>query len=470
MATNAERHVGPSIGVAYIFFLGNYIAQYYSASFAAYLVSNILYLVIAVSFRLLGRLPDSLVLLALYPLCFHRYFADPYDIEFADFFGGPFKLVPLVFLLVALRPVALRPISILFASVVGVSSALAASWSRNFNHVLSDLIFYSLVLLFLSVDRRTVSSPLTGFDFQRALFYFYCLVSASYPVLWVQGIYVEFFGSIYFYWGHVYGFLMIFGILYFLTELSLKERLFFSLPVLINTLVFAQSLQSAHLIILVAMLMMFAYWHRRPSYLAFAAVIVGAASWLVTFLDPSTFLFLKLGQVVSLVQSAGIEDLIENNSVFIRLSQFLTIFSQNSVAEHLIGNGVGATYGDPLRLFAMADLHDRTYTEEELSSGVFFLVHEPIVKLYFNVGIAGIVLFGLYIFRELRGSTERDSLRILTIVCFALLWSASTQVAFLLLQIYIVQCAVSNAPKQVTPLPSRPDSSRIALQVRERST
>jgi hypothetical protein len=450
------------VAVCFTFFLGNYLLQAASADWPLNVLSNTLYLGISIVLLLLKRRTQALFLLALYPACFHRYFADPYDTSFSDFFAGPWKLVPFFALLSAAKPISIRPLPIIFFTGIAASTLAHAVWRRSGEYVLSDVIFYTVVLTFLSIDVEAVKRRTAQLDIERTLFYFYASIAITYPILWFTNTYVEQYGSIYFFWGHVYGFLMIYGLLFYTTRLTLKERLWFALPVLVNSAVFLQSMQSAHLVILFGMLCMYSYWYRRFSFLLVAVVAALCLVWLSTILDPTTFLFLKVYQILDVFSVRSLEDLVNNNSVFIRVSQFVSIFSQNSLLEHLIGNGLGATYGDPLHLFAIADLHDKTYTEQELQTGVFFLIHEPVVKLYFNCGVLGLSLFLYTVYKILRFSGRQDSLMVLTAICFTLLWSASTQIAFLLLQVFILQAAFARRTG-ITHKDSSPYSPRVAL-------
>jgi len=353
-------------------------------------VVNVVYIVIIIiAFIQKGRWIDYLFIF--YPFIFHQYYSDPYDANFYGYFNGYYKYI--VLFLFVLKYNYLRFNKGLYLIIILILLSITTNLLGPIElfNLIDDLLQFSFLLLFLCRIRSNVI-----INVPRVLFYY----SICLPTIYICQYFLELtnviYGSIYFFFGHYYGFLIVFMGFYWVYELSSRAKLKYLIPVIINLIVFVQSMQSAHMVMIFVLAGALLVFKRQYIYLLLIPVGWLALNASLDYFPSGSWTYLKLSQLTGF--TGGISDM--SNSLAIRVVEFINVISNNNTLQHLIGNGFGAYYTDITGLMSLLNLHVSTYPAAELESGRLHLIHEPALKLFFELGIFGMLIFIKYFMKR----------------------------------------------------------------------
>jgi hypothetical protein len=402
-----------------------------AGSVAFALVINAMFFAFLALFYGMGK--RGLFLLAFFGYCvaFHEYGPDPYRVGFLSFFRfGKYVLLAIFFLGMVRMTLSLSAFFlIMIAAIATTMTLVSGEIGSTFPN---DAVFIIVLVLFGCHSR--------GRNFEwhlvpRFLFYFTTYLPVCFFIEYILGLKEDMNGAMVFLWGHYFGFLVIFSVIYFIQVLTKKQKIKYSIPLACVLVVFMQSAQTAHYILLILSLTAMVIIDGRAkvwlscavAFIAFTCAIV----YVHNFGDSSSRVYLKVNQLIA---SMSGDRSAENNSFGIRVAQLITIDESFSVTEKVVGRGLGATYHDVSGLFSYLDLHDMTFRPEELNSGEYSTVHEPIVKMYLMTGIIGSILLFWLVAREIRLIAKlRRPLDLVPFIAFYFLFAASLHTGIFLL-------------------------------------
>lgn len=359
-----------------------------------------------------------------YPFVLHEYGPDPYSDTFRGAFHGPIKYVILFLFGLRYLKINLNK-KLLGILVLMLFSTLLELWDRQLNEIFEDLIIVSPFLLFFMNIRSNIRK-----NIPLVLFYYSIMLPITYFIIELIGMSFKLYGSTYYYFGHYYGFLVVYGLYYYFCELKRSERILYFIPMVINFIVFFQQMQSVHMVLIFLLLIALTIARRQLRYLVLIVLLWQVLLLSVDFMEPGSWIYLKVHQVTSM--SKGLN--VDNNSLGIRLAELYNIIDQNSYLTHLIGNGIGAYYTDSTGTLSLFDFKSgKAFPEEEVLSGRYRLIHEPIPKLYFTLGLVGLLVFGWHSVRIYQELIKNKFVLVIPIVFFVFLWSTGVQAGYVFL-------------------------------------
>ena len=401
----------------------NFVVQQLPIAPALFHLINAVYIV-CLLITLFSRKELFYLLALFYFIVFHQYSADPYSEGFYNFLSGPYKIVVLALFLVSLVKDKLS-LSLFFwvglALIVTICQLLFGSSFRA-NYVVNDIVFYLAALpLFFTRSFSVIRVDIPHFVYKFSLgLPFLCLFS------FMSGFSHEIKGAYYFYYGHLFSFLLIYSAFYYFSIDRERSKMSFVI-VLINILIFLQSAQSAHYILVLLSLITLLVYQKRFKVLLSVFSFISVLVLLTVVAPQGSWLALKTGQVAKLTALASGQDVLSSvNSLAIRYYTAVNIVDENNSLENIFGRGLGAIYTDSKGVFFGLNMHEATFPEEELNSGEYHLVHETLVRLFLHFGLLGLFSFLVFIFLSLRKSKDKPA-GILSFIFFCFLWLSNIQ-------------------------------------------
>ncbi|EOK5732206.1 hypothetical protein WM008_21565 [Vibrio vulnificus] len=196
------------------------------------------------------------------------------------------------------------------------------------------------------------------------------------------------------------------------------------------------------MIILVAMLTIVVYFFLyvfKPRVLlknTFSVFIIASmiglfSAWVILSLqtDYSTFSFTNEYKLTSMFikfsEMTSYSDTLHSLDP-VRYAELL-VLAEQSLPQLLFGSGLGGAYYDSGNLFGFVGVNDFAFSEEEITSRIFFNFHDLWTDVAFRFGFVPVVVFLLYLTLKVRSPNKQ--IRMCSILCFLFVfcsfWSKS---------------------------------------------
>ncbi|MBA6389408.1 hypothetical protein H4J38_01300 [Colwellia sp. BRX10-3] len=404
-----------------VLFIFNYFIQQTSLSNFLFHLESLSYLSL-----LLWAFPRDKNLTALlcifYFICFHQYGADPYSELLQNYLAGPYKLVILIVFSCLFTKVRVSRLWFVLIFFIPVFHQLLFSSYFRLQYILNDFIYYFSIIPLLILGKNSK----INIDIAQVIYYFTLTLPVLCLIAYLLDLGNEIKGSYYFFYGHLFSFLLLFSFLYRVFTKECKSKISFVLTVC-NFLIFFQSAQSAHFIILILSLGVSLILTRKFKIMFLSVFFVSFFLSMTMIIPKGSWLALKTGQVVNLVGVLnGGSNISTINSVAIRYYTLIAIIDENSITENLIGRGISTIYHDKNNNFSKLNLHEATFPENEMESKEFHLIHESIVRLFFHLGVFGCMLL-IYFSYKLIQLNKTNFWYVNSVLFLILLWMSSIQ-------------------------------------------
>lgn len=420
--SKSDKYIFFSYGFSFLFAI-NYVVQQSPLGSVLFHVESLLFIG-CIGYFLIRDKNLALYFCVFYFICFHQYGADPYSERLINFLSGPYKLIVLVLFMIGTFDGVINKKGLFILVLCIFPSVFQLTYSEYFRvkYFYNDVIYYLALLPLILFGRRKNIT----FNISQCVYHF----SLTMPLLclfsYVTGLGVELKGSYYFYYGHLFSFLLLYSFLYRFFSKSCTSQLS-AFIVLLNFIIFFQSAQSAHFIILLMVLIVSTLLTRRFKMLFVCMSFVALFIVIAANVPKGSWLALKTGQVIkiaALTQGGG--NISAINSLAIRYYSLIAIIDGNTPFENLFGRGISTIYRDTSGNFSTLNMHNATFPVEEISSGEFHLIHETLIRLFMHFGISGIVFFTLYLYSLIK-IDKYNTWYLCTLIFFAFLWMSSVQ-------------------------------------------
>lgn len=386
---------------------------------------------------------------------FPQYSADPYAAEFVAPFSFA-KFVALSSLLLMCKPAPSKYGMAFFGLVV--LATIAAALSGRIGNVWAEVWYVFLIVFALNVQVRPSLANAARLLLGAMERLFYLLIPLAMFTLATGLTDERSGGTVVYFYGHWVGIATAFAIY---AASSRQSTVFGStwirISLMVTTFFFCiASYQSGHFVlIIIALLIVMAqrrheYGQRSVIFLpvvVLATLLVSGAVILARG-ETDSWLFMKVSQLFLLGSGGFIEG---SNSVLIRVSELISMFEQGNLWTILFGRGAFSTYLAEGAFWDIVIFHKATFPEREILAGELQYIHEPVVMLLKWVGLVGLGLACLGMYR-LRQSVLVDRVTAtLVAVVLLMFFASSLQTGFLITGLFVL----SNGFKRHVPTKNR---------------
>lgn len=417
--------------VLVLIYLFNYFIQS-SGYTLLYHPINILYVSVLFLYRLNADKTFCVVLSIFYFVIFHQYGSDPYSEEFTNYLSGYYKLLVIFIFLSCFSFVRSISGGVLILLLI-ISSFLNATIYDTFRvtYLFNDIFFFILVSSIFFLKNNSVSREVI----EDVILLFSLMLPFACGIVYLLELGTERYGSYIFFYGHLFLFLLVYPVFYFVRDKA-SLNIFLKILLLLNGVVFMLSAQSAQYLILIIIILLSILFSFNLKKLSFGLVVLVSFLFIISNIESGTWLSLKVNQLLALSYLNDLSAITEVNSLAIRVYELLIIFESNTTFQHLLGNGLGSIYIDSNQYFNYLNLHSATFSEAELYSGEYYLIHESLVKLFFIGGMFSLLIF---FWRNLVNTVNfrKDPLYIAIIVYFVMLGLSGVQFSAFITMLYI---------------------------------
>jgi hypothetical protein len=373
---------------------------------------------------------------------FPEYLPDPYAPEFV----APFKFakfVALSCLLLIFKPVSSTG-GLAFLAMLMVATGVAV-FKGKIGDVGAEIWYVLLIVVALNAKCRREFANSAYLLLSALERLFYLLIPLA-ILTHATGMYDKRAGEtlVYFY-GHWVGIVTAFAIyLAFSRQSVVFGSLWIRVILLLSTIfVCMASYQSSHfaLFIIAVSIAMIQRGHGSSgmsttllsSVALVSLLVVGAI--IMALGETGTWLYLKVSQLYMLASGNFLES---GNSVVIRISELLSIFEQGTIWSIFFGNGAFSIYLPKGAFWDIVIFHEATFPERELLAGELQYIHESVVMLLKWVGLVGLGLACLGVFRLRKNALVERGTATLVAIVFLLFFASSLHTGLLITGLFVL--------------------------------